>query len=456
MIKSELEDLQEMDLSTSDSKYFAYSTQLDITSERESSILQLYENWDEELKFYFNSQGNKKLIGIGSVKILTFQEGFNEELFHNKISRIKKQVVNIGKTKNNIIWFGGQSFDDFIKLRSDWEEWGVIYYFLPRINIVMENSSNAQITIIYDRISNEDYEQYFRDVLHKIETLLDIEPKTQKNTISKLIYETPKPEWINYVRTGLGYISENIVDKIVLSRIRSYEINSIQYSKILHDLEDSYPETFVFDMQLRSNNHFFAASPELLLRVKNKIVETYALAGSINRGTSTEEDKKLADELFNSSKNRSEHQFVIDDIISKLGMFTSDIKFSQSPKIIKLKNIQHLKTEITATLLDDYSINHLVSLLHPTPALAGLPSDKAKSLIRDIETHDRGWYGGPIGWFDSEGNGEMIVAIRSALQKERKLILYSGAGIVKDSIPEFEWEETKIKFYTIQRLFEQL
>ena len=454
MIKSDLVDLQKMDLSTSDSKYFAYSTRLDLNSRRETKILQLYETWGEELKFYFNSQGSKKLIGIGSVKTLVFEEHFSEELFHRKISRITNQVVNIGKVKNDIIWFGGQSFDDSAKMKSDWEAWGVAYYFLPRINIVIDHDLAAKITIIYDEPLNEEYEQYFRDTLDKIETLLDAESQNHKNTISNLIYETPKSEWVNYVRTGLGYISEGIVEKIVLSRIRSYEINSIGYSKILQDLESSYPTTFVFDMQLTSGSHFFAASPELLVRVKDRVVETYALAGSISRGLSKEEDQELADELFNSQKNRSEHQFVIDDIINKLGALTSNIKFSQFPEIVKLKNIQHLKTEINATLLGGFSINHIVSRLHPTPALAGLPSEKAKSLIKIIETHERGWYGGPIGWFDSEGNGEMIVAIRSALQKDRKITLYSGAGIVKDSIPESEWEETEIKFYTIKGLFE--
>ena len=98
----------------------------------------------------------------------------------------------------------------------------------------------------------------------------------------------------------------------------------------------------------------------------------------------------------------------------------------------------------------------LVKILHPTPAIAGIPTENALKLIAKYELHDRGWYSGPLGWIDKIGNGDFCVALRSAYVIDNTMEIFAGGGIVEKSIPEDEWEETEIKFKTILSIFGNL
>ena len=121
-------------------------------------------------------------------------------------------------------------------------------------------------------------------------------------------------------------------------------------------------------------------------------------------------------------------------------------KIDKKPKILELEHVYHLHTPIEGTLTQHIHILDLLYEIYPTPAVLGIPKDKALKIIKNIEPYDRGWYSGCIGWFDLSGNGRFDVSIRSALQKENHLYCYSGSGIIKESHENHEWEETEIKF----------
>lgn len=121
------------------------------------------------------------------------------------------------------------------------------------------------------------------------------------------------------------------------------------------------------------------------------------------------------------------------------------------PKLLKIRDIQHLYTPVEGKLSPDATILQLVKLLHPTPALGGVPRQEAMAVIRQNEYMNRGLYAAPLGWIDAEGNGEFAVAIRSAALKDNKAYLYAGGGIVADSEPISEYEETLVKFRPMLR-----
>ena len=104
--------------------------------------------------------------------------------------------------------------------------------------------------------------------------------------------------------------------------------------------------------------------------------------------------------------------------------------------------IHHLYTPVKAELKDGFNILDIVDRLHPTPALGGVPKQTSLAFIRNYEPMDRGWYGAPIGWMDSQQNGEFVVAIRSGLIRGREATLFAGCGIMEDSDPKMEYEET--------------
>jgi isochorismate synthase len=176
-----------------------------------------------------------------------------------------------------------------------------------------------------------------------------------------------------------------------------------------------------------------------------------ALAGSAPRGATEEEDQRLGNELLQNLKNQEEHRVVVTTIHDVLANSCSRVWVADTPHLLKLKNIQHLETAITGSLLPGHSILEAIEDLHPTPAVGGFPRQSALAAIRAYEQLDRGWYAGPIGWIGASGNGEFAVALRSALVDGNQATLFAGCGIVAASQPESEFAESCLKLEVMLR-----
>ena len=216
----------------------------------------------------------------------------------------------------------------------------------------------------------------------------------------------------------------------------------------MRNLIELYPECLNYYFNF-TNGILFGSSPERLIKKQQQTIFTEAIAGTAPRGRDIKEDNNYEYELLNSNKDNREHQFVVKEISDKIKPISNSYDIPNSPSVIKLKNVQHLKTTINANIDKKYSLFDLIKILHPTPAIAGTPTDKALNLILLNETNDRGWYSGPIGWIDSNGNGDIFVALRSALQKNENIYLFSGSGVVLESNPPSEWNETELKLEPI-------
>src|SRR5690606_20312949 len=134
------------------------------------------------------------------------------------------------------------------------------------------------------------------------------------------------------------------------------------------------------------------------------------------------------------------------DMVARLETVARRIRADPEPHVLALADIQHLETEIRATVPPEVGLLDLVRLLHPTPAVCGRPREGALDLLAAREPFDRGWYAGPVGWFDAEGNGVMAPALRSGVCNGADWRLFAGAGIVEGSDPDAEWDETGVKF----------
>ncbi|OYR89092.1 isochorismate synthase, partial [Halorubrum sp. E3] len=173
-----------------------------------------------------------------------------------------------------------------------------------------------------------------------------------------------------------------------------------------------------------------------------------ARAGTTGRGETPAEDEWLAQELLDDEKNVHEHELVADTVREQLEPFAASISAGER-RVRRLATVQHLHTPITAELDADRHVLDLVEALHPTPAVGGLPPDRALATIRETEPFDRGWYAAPVGWIDAAGNGAFAVAIRSAVTTARRTTLFAGVGIVADSDPDREWDEVQLKYRPI-------
>jgi len=253
------------------------------------------------------------------------------------------------------------------------------------------------------------------------------------------------------VQEALRKIGAGAFRKIVLARAKDLNASvSFHPLQVLNGLRQRYADCFAFSVANGRGQSLIGASPERLVRLRDGVLQTEALAGSISRGASASEDAALASTLLHNDKDLIEHSCVLDSIVRRLKPLGVELRFPARPAIRRLANVQHLHTPVTAQMPPETRLLDVVARLHPTPAVGGSPRDAAVSCIRKLEAFPRGLYAGALGWLNARGEGEFFVGLRSALIDGPSARLYAGAGIVAGSDPVKEQAETELKFEAMQ------
>ena len=251
--------------------------------------------------------------------------------------------------------------------------------------------------------------------------------------------------FISAVAEAVAAIEAGRVDKVVLARKSEVEAaEDIHEGELAGRLFDAYPGCFIFCFE-----HLVGASPELLVRRLDDVADSVPLAGSTRRGASPSEDEELGHQLQESHKNRAEHALAVETVVNKLTPWCSELIREPEPSLLLLANLQHLSTKVQGRLVGSPNALVLAGALHPTAAVCGVPEKEALAMIRELERFDRGRYSGPVGWMDHHGDGEWAIALRCARIAGRNAELYAGAGIVAESDPVDELEETTLKMLAV-------
>jgi isochorismate synthase len=252
--------------------------------------------------------------------------------------------------------------------------------------------------------------------------------------------------WTSSVATAIGEIAAGRYRKVVLARQFPVplSVDAPHIGKVLARLADRYPSCFVFKHSASAGD-WVGASPELLASLDNGVVRAASLAGTRPRSQDPDADVRLAHELWNDPKERSEHAFVAAALHEAFTPLCTEVFAPAQPEIMTIANLHHLYTPFNGNVRDGVTILDVVQRIHPTPAVGGAPRFEALEAIDRLEAMDRGWYAGPIGWLDFAGNGEFAVALRSGLINEEEALLFAGAGIVAGSDPARELAETDLK-----------
>ena len=238
-------------------------------------------------------------------------------------------------------------------------------------------------------------------------------------------------------------IAESELQKAVLARELTLRANAdFPLAPIVTSLAERFSEAMVFSI-----DGFVGASPELLVSRVGRTVRAHPLAGTAARSADPEVDAQQIASLHASAKDRVEHQITIDWLLTELLPFCSYVDAEPEPSTLTLANVHHLGTLVEGVLSEPAaSILDLVDAVHPTPALGGAPQADAVELIEELEGFDRGRYGGPSGWVDSSGNGQFAVSVRTAQVRANHATIAAGVGVVAQSDPQAELEETQAKF----------
>lgn len=286
--------------------------------------------------------------------------------------------------------------------------------------------------------------------LAEIDDLLAAEPDHGRADPADYRLRAPlSPEvWRDEV---VGFARDRIrkgeLDKAVLARELILTTDEpIDPAAVVRRLHQAYPAAMVFLI-----DGFVGASPELLVARHHDVVRAHPLAGTAGRSSDPAVDQKRLTALLGSTKDRWEHRITIDWLLDNLLPFCSFVDAEPEPSIVTLANVHHLGTKVEGRLSQpSASVLELVAALHPTPAVGGSPQKEALALIAAMERAERGRYAGPTGWVDAEGNGEFAVAIRSAELSGTETRFFAGVGVVADSEPQAELDETRAKFLAMQ------
>jgi anthranilate synthase component 1 len=206
------------------------------------------------------------------------------------------------------------------------------------------------------------------------------------------------------------------------------------------------PSPYMFFIRM-GPSAIIGASPEMLVRVEGRHVETHPIAGTRRRGKTPDEDQRLADELRRNEKERAEHVMLVDlgrnDIgrVSEIG----SVRVSQFMALEKYSHVMHLVSRVEGRLAEDRDRLDALVATFPAGTLTGAPKIRAMQIIGGLEPTRRGLYGGAVGYLDFAGNLDFCIAIRTIGMRDGRADMQAGAGIVADSVPEAEYEETRDK-----------
>jgi len=256
--------------------------------------------------------------------------------------------------------------------------------------------------------------------------------------------DEPAPRWLARTRAALAQIEDGTLQKIVVARRESRALRGdVDVIAVLERLRAARPSCYTFCFAL-GGSIFIGSSPEMLLGVRGGSVAADALAGTAARGRTSLEDRANADQLARSPKDRREHDAVVEGIRRALAPFTSGLVAGAEPEVRPFPEGFHLRTRIGGTLASGASVLDLIAAVHPTPAVCGVPRERAHAVLDRLEG-DRGWYTGGVGWLSFAGEGLFAVALRAGLLTRGCLTTWAGAGLVAGSNAERELAETELK-----------
>ncbi|MEE9542332.1 MAG: aminodeoxychorismate synthase component I, partial [Thermodesulfobacteriota bacterium] len=254
-----------------------------------------------------------------------------------------------------------------------------------------------------------------------------------------------REEYISKVEAAKRYITEGDIYQINIAQKFEIPFNGDSFS-LYRDIVESSPAPFSSFLDFGSFQ-IISNTPERLLKIKDGTAVTEPIKGTRKRGASKAEDLILIEELRGSPKERAEHVMIVDLERSDLGRIceTGTVKVEEFERVLTLPGLHHMVSSVRGRLKEGLTGPEALKMIFPGGSITGAPKIRAMEIIDELEPTPRGLYTGALGWFDFSGALDIAMAIRTAVSKEATLHLGVGSGIVADSVPEEEYDETILK-----------
>lgn len=304
--------------------------------------------------------------------------------------------------------------------------------------------------IIFDRIRNQcQYVTLGENRLEEIKKISKEEYHMEKITFKEKGHYFSQEKFEKMVLEAKERIKAGEIFQSVLSNAREYKIKGSKLS-FYESLRSINPSPYMYHLKL-GKQEIIGSSPEMLVRVENRKVETFPIAGTRKRGKNSREDEKLKKELLSDEKERAEHLMLVDlarNDVGKVSQFGT-VEVPEYMTVKKFSHVQHIVSKVTGELQKDKTAVDAFKAMFPAGTLSGAPKIRAMEIIDELEGIPRGPYAGAVGYFSLNGNADFAITIRTMVCQGNQARIQAGAGIVHDSVPEKEYYECESKAHAL-------
>ena len=414
-------------------------------------------------------EGPKKLsqysfIGFNPVLTITIKNG--EAVTHNKRTdekereKVEEPLEVIAKTLRNRPGFKEQRFVggavgyiayDAVRCWEKLPEKAIDDQEFPDVKVGIFDDG-----IIYDHRNKQAFYYYLNENrLEEIDKRLRETDNNEALAHKQLKVNISKERFERAAETAKEYITAGDIFQVVLSKRYDFRIrgNLIGFYRNLRKIN---PSPYMYF--LKSGEHqIVGSSPEMLVRVENRAVETFPIAGTRPHVKNPAENKRLTEELLADPKERAEHVMLVDlgrNDIGKVSKFGS-VYLPEFMKVHQYSHVQHIVSRVVGDLKNECDSYDALRSVFPAGTVSGAPKVRAMEIIEELEPTKRGPYAGAVGYFSYNGNADFAITIRTLVSNEDKAYIQVGTGIVADSDAEKEWYETEHKARALIKALEE-
>ncbi len=324
-------------------------------------------------------------------------------------------------------------------------------YFVLSDLVVIHDNLTGKIKIVYPLLTDRGVEREYQRARESIDHAVACLRRGGSYHISLRDTEPDPSAWSsNFTKGEFGsivakakeYIAQGDIIQVVLSQRfrKKFEGDAQNIYRVLRYLNPS-PYMFYLDF---GDLKVVGSSPEVLVRVEGRRIETRPIAGTRPRGLTEEEDKDLEKDLISDEKERAEHLMLVDLARNDVGRVSEvgSVKVADFMRVERYSHVMHIVSDVVGTLKEGLTSLDVLRATFPAGTVSGAPKVRAMQIIEELENERRGIYAGSVGYVSFQGNMDMAITIRTAVVRDREVFVQAGAGIVADSVPEKEWEET--------------
>ncbi len=380
-------------------------------------------------KVYWHSRdGRTESVGLGSaMEVTTSQQEDIPHLWH-RLETLAQQC------DTPVRFFGGTAFDTHQAPEALWQPLGLMRFWLPQV-MLQRDRDHTHWVISTSTLDDAALAHTVQLVTSALQAKAG--PRQPLPVSPGCEVQPTRSQWLRRVAA----VTQNLTEakgKLVLSVRRSHSLSEpLNPSQLFQRMQSRSRGGFQYYFQV-DDHAFMGASPESLYERHATSLATEALAGTSKRDTN----------LLDIPKENCEHDFVVRDMKEALARVCTHVSCQPNKELLTWQDLVHLKTTLAGPLKPGVTEAQIIQALHPSAAVLGYPRDKAWQWLRADEDHARGWYAGPVGWFERD-QAQFAVAIRCAMVIPSHIHYYAGAGLVSASQPLEEWQEIqhKMKFF---------